>query len=153
MELLNYLSSHLRLTPEQSEKINGAFKYEECAKGEILLKRDNRSQKVMFIEKSFIRTYYYNKDRNDITHHFFAENSFTIPIGSTFYNTPTPYGWEVLENSIIRSIQYRDIEPFFSEIEGFEKLVRLLLIDIIKVFLIGCTLCSFNRHRTGEGIN
>ncbi|GGH26619.1 cyclic nucleotide-binding protein [Dyadobacter endophyticus] len=133
MELLGYFQQHLSLPAGLAQSIEPVFKHQDIKKGEIFLQPDNRSQKVCFIEKGLIRTYYL-KDGKDITHLFFAENRFSVPLESIFYDRPSPYGWEALENSHIRIAQYKDLEPMFEKVPGFEKLIRLLLIDVIDVF-------------------
>jgi hypothetical protein len=131
--LLNYLNEHLRLSEELVERFDTVFKYECVAKGDILIKPENLSKKVIFIEKGLIRSYYI-KDGKDITHLFFTEDSFFLPVESVFYNRICPYGWEALENCEIRTTQYRDFEPFFTEVPGFEKFIRMLIIDVMDTF-------------------
>lgn len=101
MELLSYFEKHLNLQAGLARNIDQVFKHLDVKKGEIFLQPDNRSQKVCFIEKGLMRTYYL-KDGKDITHLFFAENRFSVSLESIFYNRPSPYGWEALENSHIR---------------------------------------------------
>src|SRR5690606_35030264 len=86
-----------------------------------------------FIEKGLIRSYYI-KDDKDITHHFFPEDTFNLPLESIFYKRPSPYGWEALEETTVRCIQYQDFEPYMLKIPGFEGFIRELLIEMIKVF-------------------
>ncbi|MFC5412169.1 Crp/Fnr family transcriptional regulator [Larkinella bovis] len=111
-----------------------AFKREECPKHHKLLQPGNRSQKVFFVEKGLIRTYYLKDEGKDITHFFFAENAFFMAIESIFYHNNSPYGVEVLENSIIRTIPYAELEHYIDQSDELEKLMRLLLIDMLKAF-------------------
>ncbi|WP_342086220.1 Crp/Fnr family transcriptional regulator [Dyadobacter sp. OTU695] len=133
MELLSYFEKHLNVQAGLAQNIDQVFKHQDVKKGEIFLYPDNRSQKVCFIEKGLMRTYYL-KDGKDITHLFFGENKFCVPLESVFYKRSSPYGWEAIENSHIRIAQYKDFEPMFESVPGFEKLIRLLLIDVIDIF-------------------
>ena len=106
------------------------FKHEYVNKGEVLFRPESFSQKIIFIEKGLIRTYYL-KDGKDITYLFLSENSFLTPIECVFFNRPAPYGWEALENCEIRVADYRDFELIFTEVPGMEKFIRLLLVNVL----------------------
>jgi CRP-like cAMP-binding protein len=128
--LLEYLKKHLNLSEELGEKFDTTFRHEYVNKGDILFRPESFSQRIIFIEKGLIRTYYL-KDGKDITYLFLSENSFLAPVECVFYNKPAPYGWEALENCEIRIAQYRDFESFFSQVPGMEKFVRMLLINVL----------------------
>jgi CRP-like cAMP-binding protein len=128
--LLEYLHEHLKLSEEFSEKFDTIFRHEHVKKGDILFRPESFSQKIIFIEKGLIRTYYL-KDGKDITFLFLSENLFLTPIECVFYNRPAPYGWEALENCEIRIGQYKDFELFCSQVPGMEKFFRMLLINVL----------------------
>ena len=128
--LLEYLHEHLKLSEEFSEKFDTMFRHEYVNKGEVLFRPESFSQKIIFIEKGLIRTYYL-KDGKDITYLFLSENSFLTPIECVFYNRPAPYGWEALENCEIRVADYRNFELIFTEVPGMEKFMRVLLVNVL----------------------
>ena len=82
--LLDYLHKHLNLSEKFSEKFDTLFKHEYVDKWEVIFRPESFSQKIIFIEKGLIRTYYL-KDGKDITYLFFSENSFLTPIDCVFY--------------------------------------------------------------------
>lgn len=133
MELLDFVGQHVYLPRELALKLDAAFCKEEVPKNHKLLLPDNRSQKVVFIEKGLARVYYL-KDGKDITHYFFQEDSFSLPIESIFYDKPAPYGLDFLERSTIRTILYPELEKFIDQSSALEKLIRMLLIDVLKSF-------------------
>jgi CRP-like cAMP-binding protein len=128
--LLEYLNEHLKLSEEFSDKLDAIFRHECVKKGDIFFRPESFSQKIIFIEKGLVRTYYL-KDGKDITYLFLSENSFLTPIECVFYNRPAPYGWEALENCEIRTAAYREFEMFFSQVPGMEKFIRQLLINVL----------------------
>jgi len=128
--LLEYFQKHLNLSEEFSEKFDIMFRHEYANKGEILFRPESFSQKIIFIEKGLIRTYYL-KDGKDITYLFLSENSFLTPIDCVFYNRPAPYGWEALESCEIRVADYRNFELIFTEVPGMEKFIRVLLVNVL----------------------
>ena len=133
MKLVDYFNEHLRITDEISENIDRVFRYESVKKGNIVIKHDNLSQKVIFIEKGLMRTFYM-KDHKDITHLFFSENMFTAPVESVFFHRTCPYAWETLEHCEIRTTHYHEFESLFSTVPGFEKFFRGLLIQFMDSF-------------------
>ncbi|RAK02535.1 CRP-like cAMP-binding protein [Larkinella arboricola] len=134
MELNTFLKQRVALSPDLETVLDQAFKREQYPKHHKLLQPNNRSQKVFFIEKGLARTYYLKDEGKDITHFFFAENAFAMPIESIFYNNSSPYGMELLEHSVVRSIHYSDLEKYIEQSDALEKLMRLLLIDVLKAF-------------------
>lgn len=110
-----------------------AFKTEELPKGTRLLPPHNYSQKVFFIEKGIARTYYM-KDGKDITHSFIPEDTFFVSIESVFFNSPSPYGAEVLENAVVRTIHYQDLERFIDGSQALQKLSRIVMMNAVKTF-------------------
>jgi len=133
MELTDYIKSKVRLTPEESEDVDKAFQVEYHCKGTILLQPDNQSQKVMFIEKGLLRTFYTFNDK-DVTHFFFDENSFIATIESIFYNKPDPYGRQTLEDCVLRTIPFRDFASLTNKIVSMKEFAFLVAIDVCKLF-------------------
>lgn len=133
MELIRYLKQHILLSPEMETQVQEAFRQEELPKGHRLLSPDNFSQKVFYVEKGVVRTYYI-KDGKDITHSFILEGTFFVSIESAFFNSPSPYGAEVLEQTTIRTIPYPDLEKVIDGHQPLQKLSRLVMINAVKTF-------------------
>lgn len=133
MDLNSFLRITFNLSPIITAALDDAFKREELPKGHKLFLPESSSKKVYFIEQGLARTYY-QRGSKDITHYFFKENAFTLPIESVFYNKPSNFGLELLENCVVRSILYPDLEKYIDQYPPLEKLMRLLLIDVLKSF-------------------
>ena len=71
MELIQFINTKIKLNAEETSTIDAAFKRELHHRGTTLAEPGNRSQKVHFVEKGMVRTFY-NKDGKDITHFFFV---------------------------------------------------------------------------------
>ncbi len=123
MELLSFLKHKRLFNEEACTLIDEAFNLEEIPKGTIIQREHGYSEKVFFVEKGLLQTFYL-KDEKKVTHFFFDENSLIAPINSIFFKKSEPYGWEVLELCQVKAIQYRD---FLALEEQFPKLTRLLL--------------------------
>lgn len=133
MELISYLKEQMKLDPDLEQKLEQAFRRDYYSKGHKITEPGTLSNKVYFVEKGLVRTYYI-KNGKEITHHFFAEDKFTMPIESIFYNGRSPYGIEVLESSIIRSVRFPGLEELIDGSTALEKFIRMLLIDVLKTF-------------------
>lgn len=133
MELIEYLRAQLALDPDLEHNLEQAFRRDHYLKGHKITEPNTLSNKVYFIERGLVRTYYI-KNGKEITHHFFAENSFTMPIESVFYNRRSPYGIEVLENSVVRSVRFPTLEKHINGSSSLEKFIRMLLIDVLRIF-------------------
>lgn len=133
MELIEYLKKQMVLNPELEQNLEQAFRRDHYTKGHKIIEPNTLSNSVYFIERGLVRTYYVKNDK-EITHHFFAENSFTLPIDSVFYNRRSPYGIEVLENTVVRSVKFPTLEKHIDGSSAFEKFIRMLLIDVLRTF-------------------
>jgi hypothetical protein len=130
MDLIQYINTKIKLTAEESAIIGPAFKEEFCPKGTILAHPHNHSQKIHFIEKGLIRLYY-NKDGKDITHFFFDENSFAACAESVYFDKPSPYGKEVLVDSMLRTIHLKDLNLLLNRFEAFKDLSFIVAVEVI----------------------
>jgi CRP-like cAMP-binding protein len=135
MELLSYITAKIKLEPEVCTEITAAFKTESHAKGAQLIKPGSFTSKVYFIEKGLIRTFYY-KDERDITQFFFDAGSFTTPLNSVFYGKAEPYGWEVLEDAIVKVIPYHELEAMSIRIPALQRMLFHAAIDTLNIFAI-----------------
>lgn len=133
MELIPYLKTRVDLPEHIQNKLDQVFERETFPKGHQLLPPHNYSRKVFFVEEGLMRLFYL-KDGKDITHLFWAENSFTMPIESIFYHEASPYGLELLEESTIRYASYDEVETYVEQSSELEQFIRLLLIDVLKIF-------------------
>jgi signal-transduction protein with cAMP-binding, CBS, and nucleotidyltransferase domain len=133
MELAQYMNTKIKFSAEESSVIDAAFKREFYPKGTILADPGNRSQKVHFIEKGMIRTFY-NKDGKDITHFFFDENAFTMSLESVYFNKIDPYGREVLEDTTLRTIHFKEFDDLFNKIDTFKRFAFMASVETIKRF-------------------
>jgi len=133
MELIEYVNSKVKLTPEECDAVDKAFHVEHHCKGSILIQPDSLSQKVMFIEKGLLRTFYVFNDK-DITHFFFDENSLLATIESIFFNKPDPYGRQALEDCVLRTIHFREFAKLTNQIVNMKEFAFLVTVDVCKLF-------------------
>jgi CRP-like cAMP-binding protein len=121
------------MSADEALKISAVFKKEAVYKGQRILEPDNQGKKIYFIDEGLLRSFYL-KDGKDITHHFFRENTFGLPLESIFYNSVSPYGLESLEAGFIYSASYHEIEKMADIFPSLRKVINILLIDVLKAF-------------------
>lgn len=131
MKFTDYLKNEVQLFDDAIEGFDSLWNYEELPKGQQLLSEGSRSRKIFFVEEGLLRLYY-NKDGKDITHQFFSEGNLYAPIENIFLNQPYPFCLELLENCIIRSVDFSVIENHLEKDMKYLSFTRNLAVSIIK---------------------
>lgn len=110
MNLPTYIKSIAKISIDAEKKITSAFISEEHPKGHLLFTQGEVCRHVYYIEKGLARVYYNSNDGREITARFFPENSFISAIDSFYQNKPTNDYCELLEDSVVFSIKYSELE-------------------------------------------
>lgn len=131
MEIYEYINIKTKINTAHYEIIKKAFKQEVYKKGTILLKPDNSSQKLIFVESGLLRMYYQLDDKV-ITFLFLAENAMVFPLESVFYNKTDPYGWEVVQDCTLSTAQFCDIQILMDTIPFFERFILYESFNVLK---------------------
>ncbi len=119
VSLLAYLS------PDSKTALASILHRSELPKGHLLLRQGAICNYVHFIEKGLTRTFYI-KDGKDVTDWFSPENTFACSVLSFINRQPDRRGIELLEDSIIWSLSYTDLEKCCSQYHDIEHFGRLL---------------------------
>lgn len=130
MELLDFINSSLRIKPETALSILKYLQREELPKNYSLHQAGKTCNRVYFIQKGLARMYYF-KDEKDVTCWFANENNLLTAIDSFFSQKPSRYNIELLEDSILLSVSYNDLENLFDEYPEVERLARLFAYNTI----------------------
>ncbi|AYB31952.1 Crp/Fnr family transcriptional regulator [Chryseolinea soli] len=135
MDLLNFINSKVTLTAQECAEVEQKFQPASYTKGALLITPNNYSSKIFFIQKGLVRTFYY-KDEKDITQFFFDEGTFTAPLNSIFHQISEPYGWQALEDTTVRTINYEELDPMLTRIPALQKMFFHVAIDVLTLFSI-----------------
>lgn len=122
-EIVSQMAS---LCAESRQALSSILKRLELKKGHILVHQNSVCNYLYFIESGLTRTYYYN-DGKDITDWLSPENSFACSIVSFISRKPDRRQIELLENSILWSLQYYEIENLCSKHHDIERMIRHLV--------------------------
>ena len=130
MKLAEYLRKEAHLSEEEAQLYDNLWNYSALPKGYLLLKEGSNSKKVFYVEQGLMRLYYL-KDGKDITNFFFAESTIYTPI-ENFLKQYYPYRLELLENSIIRTVDFAKVKEHLASNAKLQRLVRYTMTDTIK---------------------
>lgn len=131
------VEQHTELSNESRQDLASRLRELILPKGHILVKPDTVCNFLFFIDSGLTRTYYL-KDGKEITDWISDENSFACSIISFITRQPDRRGIDLLENSVIFSLHYKDLDELchkYHDIETFtRKLVSLGLIQLQQKF-------------------
>ena len=135
MNVIEYINSFMPLSDEATKELSAKARTRDLPKNYLLQKEGDICNQTFYVEKGLVRWYYINKDGKDITDSFGLENSFVTAFDSFFQRRPSSYFIETLEDSVITSITYNDLEETFEKFPEVQKLSRLILIQILEQVL------------------
>lgn len=115
MSLPQHIKKYVNLTSQEEQEIGNLFHRKELSKGHLLFKEGDICRYVFFLEKGLARYYHNSDDGKDITGWFFAENQFITAMDSFYEHKPTNYYCALLEDSIVYSINYSELEELLNK--------------------------------------
>ncbi|MDO4956904.1 MAG: Crp/Fnr family transcriptional regulator [Bacteroidales bacterium] len=101
--------AYCTVSPEALTKLGEILVPLRFSKGEQVLKEGEVCQYMYYIEKGFLRQYYFKNDK-DLTEHFSFEGNMVICIESFLKQEPTHLLVEAMETTIAYGIPYKEIE-------------------------------------------
>lgn len=118
MELPEILKNSITLSVEMEEKLKVLLERRELTKGQYLFRQGEVCRQLFLIEKGFARIFYMSSTGKEITAWFSAENDFITPIDAFFQHKATQDNCEMLEDSIVYSLKYSDLEALLNNPEA-----------------------------------
>ncbi len=115
----------MQLSPTSREAFLSVMRNEDYPKGHILVKPGTVCTSMFFVEKGLTRTFYY-KDDKDVTDWFSPESTVAVSIVSFLNQQPDRRGIELLEDSNLWALDYKDLEMLCAQHHEIEKFTRLL---------------------------
>lgn len=97
------------------EQLNSVFTRQELSRGQYLFRQGEMCHHIFYVEKGLARVFYYTERGKEITAWFFAENSFLTSHDSFYQHTPARTNCELLEDSVIYTLSYAEMESMLTE--------------------------------------
>ncbi|GAB4027278.1 Crp/Fnr family transcriptional regulator [Spirosoma koreense] len=123
--LLALLQSIYPISDALREELQRLLKREEVHKKEWLLQPGEVSNKIYFIQKGLVRGYYLQQDK-EVTVWFMKENDLIISIVSFYTRQPSEEYIELLEDGVVWSITYAQLQSLFHQFIEFNFASRVL---------------------------
>lgn len=113
------------LGDEAKTGLTKILKRHSLPKGHFLLKPFGVCSHIYFIQSGLTRTFY-EKEGKDITDWISSENTFACSIVSFITRMPDRRGIELLEDTVLWSMQYSELEGLCKKHHQVERLYRLI---------------------------
>lgn len=123
---ISYIKQYIDLSPEAEKSINDISSATEVSKGELLLEEGKICNKLYFIEKGAIRTFFYQKGK-DVTYWIYPENFIFTSWSSYLTRRPSNEYIETIDNSKIISLTYDQWQELYLKHPELERFGRLIL--------------------------
>lgn len=125
MNIIDFLKTFGNLTDEEINFAKGFFIPEEIKKGAFYLKEGQVSNKVSFIEKGLFRLFY-QLDGEEKIMLFFSESQLMSDYFGFLTNTASIRPIQALEDSLIYSIEKKNLNKLFDYSKNWERIGRQL---------------------------
>jgi CRP-like cAMP-binding protein len=127
------ISPFVKISPDSRKALLAYMTKEFLPKGHVLVPVGGICRHVYYLEKGLTRTFYI-KDGKEVTERFCAENTFTCSITGHLTNTPDNRQIELLEDAIVWSMPYTELEKLYDAYHDIERLGRYLITqDLIQL--------------------
>ncbi|WP_018676511.1 Crp/Fnr family transcriptional regulator [Riemerella columbina] len=117
--LLNYLSQKTHLNPTDLENISQNYQIKTYSKGDYLLQKGTHCQYVYFVEKGLLRQYTTDEKGKEHTLYFAPETWWIADRESMYFNQPSSYDIQALEDTQVAVLTYDFIKGFEESSESF----------------------------------
>lgn len=123
--LIKTLNGISILSEKLQEQIKTLLIEEQFPRNSLLLKSGQVSQRIFFIKKGFIRAFYH-KNGNQYTSWFMGEGEIIVSVYSFFSRNPSFENIEVLEDCVVQSINWDELQYLYKNFPEFNLTGRLI---------------------------
>ncbi len=124
-ELLDYLHQINPLSPGLRQQLQNILQLKVLAKKEYLLKTGQTCNKIYFIEQGMVRCFYVKYEK-EICSWFMKEGDVIISVESFFTQKPSYESIQAIEDCVLHSIRYDELQYIFREFPEFNYIARIL---------------------------
>lgn len=122
--------SSVKPSMESMMAVFGKITKEELPRNTILVKPDTVGEYIYFIEKGAARVFYYKEDK-DITDGFKGEKTLLASVISFIRQKPDKRGIELLEDSVLWKLGYKDLEKLTTQFPDLQYLYRMIMSSLL----------------------
>jgi CRP-like cAMP-binding protein len=123
----HHITRIIDLTKEEKQLFSQLVDVISVKRGDLVLSIGQVCKYEYFVLSGCIRSYYIDKNFNDMTTMFAIEGYWTGDLHSFHKSIPSEYGLEAMEESLIIRISKSRLEDIYKRIPKFERYFRILL--------------------------
>jgi CRP-like cAMP-binding protein len=123
--LIQTINQIAPLSEELEKCIISSLKEEKFHKRDLLLKEGQIAKRIYFIQKGFCRAYYIKEDK-EYTTWFMGEGDIMISVFSFFTRKPSVETIEVLEDSVLLSLSWEQLQKLYTDFPDFNLVGRII---------------------------
>ncbi len=125
-KLKAFLQSLTSITDKEFEVSSTNFSFVHLKKGDSFLQVGNVCGQMSFVNRGSLRTFYFNKNAEEITHCFRTENTFVSSYRSFILQEPSFLSIIALEDTELIVIEYDKLQQLYSTSMTWQNIGRLL---------------------------
>ncbi len=142
-ELLSLLNNIHPLSPALHQYLSQKLKTTTIAKKQFLLQAGQISRHIYFIKKGLLRCYYFQNDL-EVCSKFLKEGDIIVSASSFFLQKESFESIQALENAVLWSICYDELQYIYKNFPEFNVIARVLS---IKSYLLSEQRLNFIRMK------
>jgi len=123
--LLQTINSITPLSNDLMHRLGNMLKEESFAKREHLVREGQVAKRIYFIQEGFARAYYFHHEK-EFTNWFMGTGDFMISIYSFFTQQPALENIELLENTVVYSLTWAQLQSLYKDFPEFNIVGRVL---------------------------
>ncbi len=135
-EISKYLQSIKSFVPEITDAelvaYSSLLSVKHYPKKEIIIKAGQTQHEIGFIASGLIRSYFLDKNDNEITVRFHAENDYAIHYAAFITKQPSKYNFIALEPTSVVNISFDNMHKAYNSLPSIQKFGRLIAEEVIK---------------------
>ena len=124
--LIAYLNKIHPLSDELAMHLQQTLRERKVAKKQFLLKAGHTCRDISFIEEGLLRCFYFKEDM-EVSSWFMKEGDVIASVMSFFNQTPSYESIQAIEDSVVYSIEHRELEAIYRAFPEFNYVGRVLV--------------------------
>ena len=136
-EIIIFLKSVQQICPEVINQELNSFSENlsivSFKKKQPFIESEQIQKSIGFIVSGLIRSYYVDKNGNEKTVRFYAENDYATHYTAFITQQPSKYTFECLEQTTLVLLNYEHMQEAYKKFPSFERYGRLVAEEILKM--------------------
>lgn len=116
-DLLETLGFIIPIPAQMRERVNQESIIEKFNRKQFLLVPGETARKFYFIREGFLRAYFIDEDGKECTSWFTSKGDFIFSVYSFFNQKPSYEYIEVLQDSVLQSLTWRQLNNYYADFE------------------------------------